>query len=185
MAAVPSQQNQPQQQILVETKFFDISLERSAGLLKEAIEHAIGVTLDELASGMWVGRKELEGGHFQDYTVRALPTDDGTSVEVMIEDRWAPGKVALNGTLMMIASMFIVPIFFIVARISEMQRKLARERMLQMHRIWTEVTSTVGAPKRAGYRDRPQRVRTRAPELEEPEEVEVVGEPAKATSAVD
>lgn len=135
MSVAANQQNQQNQPVLVEEKFFPISLERSADLLREAIEHAIGVELVELAPGMWTAERVLEKGHYQDITVRALPADEGTTVEVRIEDRWRSARVAIAGTLFMIAAMFIIPIFFMVGRLQETQRKLGRERLLQMHRI--------------------------------------------------
>jgi len=169
MAVATNQQHPQNQLVLVEEKFFPLSLERSAGMLREAIEHAIGLELVELSRGMWTAERSMDGGRYQEITVRALPAEDGTTVEVRIEDRWRASRVALAGTLLMFGAMLILPLFFIIAKTQETQRKLARERLVQMHRIWTEVTATVGAPTRAGYRERPERIRTRAPELEDDE----------------
>lgn len=167
--SVTTQQGQQTQPILVEEKYFPISLERSAKVIEDAVAHAIGVELEEIAHGMWSARKPVGDGHFHEITVRALPMEEGTSVEIRIEDRYSALSVALAGTLFLVGVLLILPIFYLVARSQEMQREHARKRLLQMHRIWTEISSSVGAPVRAGYRSRPEPVRARVPEESEAE----------------
>ena len=163
MAHIQSQQAATPQPLLVEEKYFPVSLERSADVIEGAIAHALGVPLQKLGYGMWSAEKPVARGHFQEITVRALPTEEGTSVEIRIEDRFSAGSIALAGTLFVLAAFTIIPLFFMIARSQEMQRDNTRRRLIEMHRIWTEIASSLGAPVRAGYRSQPERAPVRAP----------------------
>lgn len=172
MATAPQQQP-VQVTHLVEEKHFEIKLERGKDLLKQAIEDAIGVKLDELAYGMWAARVKTGVGQYKEITVRALPSDQGTTVEVRIEHGHAPWVVGVYGAAILATAMLVFPLFVVIAQAQERQKRLARERLIEMHKIWTEVSNAIGAPMKAGYRDRPERARVRVEdEAEEEAEVE-------------
>jgi hypothetical protein len=178
MAAAAQQQQQAQINHLVEEKHFRLKLERSAEQLKTAIEDAIGAKLDELAYGMWSARLSVGRGEYKEITVRALPTDEGTSVEVRIEHGYTPLAVGLYGVALLASSVLLLPLFYVIAKAQERQRRLARERLIEMHKIWTELSAAIGAPSKAGYRGEPRRARVRVTEEEPLEEED--GEPIEA-----
>jgi hypothetical protein len=180
MASAPQQQV-PAPNVLVEEKHFKIKLERSKDLLKTAIEDAIGVKLDELAYGMWGARVKLGVGSYKEITVRALPTDVGTTVEVRIEHGTSSIATGLYGAAILATVMLVFPLFILIAQAQEKQKRQARDRLIEMHKVWTEVSNAVGAPTKGGYRDRPERARVRVEEEEEAaEDAEAVEEEARA-----
>ena len=147
---------------LVEEKHFRVRLERSAHLLKGAIEDALDYPLEELALGMWYARRPTSSFGYEEITVRALETDEGTSIEVRLENHTTPLALSAFVALMIVATFLVVPLFFLIAMLQSKQKDVARTRLVQMHKIWTELGAAVGAPKRSDYRSRPEPARARA-----------------------
>lgn len=170
MASSP-QQNPAVLTTLVEEKHFDIRLERSGHLLKEAIEHSIGHPMVELAHGMWTARYSVGRFYDEEITVRALPSDQGTTVEVRIEHHARPLAASLFALGVITGSLLIVPLIYAIMVQQARNRENARTRLIRMHKVWTELAATVGAPLKAGYRDRPERTKVRV-ETEDAEEGE-------------
>jgi len=155
-----TQGSQTQTRHLVEERYFDIRLGETGSLLKEAIEDAAGMPMEELAPGMWVGSKQVAKHTRIEVTARAQRQDEGTSVELRVEHKTSPLAMAMGLTGLIIACCFIIPIIPIVMWAQKATEKQQRERLVMMHKLWTELGEVVGAPKRAGYRDAPQRVAT-------------------------
>jgi hypothetical protein len=157
-----TQGSQQQTRHLVEERYFDIRLGETGSLLKEAIQDAAGMAMEELAPGMWVGSKQVAKHTRVEVTARAQRQDDGTSVELRVEHKTSPLAMAMGLTGLIIACCFIIPIIPIVMWAQKAQEKQTRERLVLMHKMWTELGEVVGSPKRAGYRDVPRRVATTA-----------------------
>ena len=176
------QQGLPQQRLLVEEKYYDIRYEEGAPLIKQALEHALGVRLQELAPGMWSGtREEPHGWGWLDVTVRALRVDGGTSVEVQMENRYNT-KAAVLGTIGIIAGcVILLPLIPVIWKASTLTRQERRQRLIDMHRAWVEIGEAIGSPRRASYREQPRRAyaprRIAEPLEEQPPEPEISEEP--------
>lgn len=150
-------QQQPIQRALREERFFDAPPARALPMVRAAVQEATGAQLSELADGMWEGRVPVKSG-YREVTVRALPTERGTNVEITLEDHASPLSVALWGTLFIVLAMFIVPLFFMIAYMQRAQREDAKQRLIVMHKTWQEITGALGAPERSSYRDAPRRI---------------------------
>jgi hypothetical protein len=161
MAAASTQQQGAIPTALVEEKHFRVRLERSAPLLKGAIEDALGCPLEELAPGMWFAKRPTGRVTYEEITVRALETEEGTSVEVRIESHTTPLGISAFITGILVGTMFILPLFYLIAVSQSKQKEAARARLVQMHKVWTEVSAAVGAPMKSGYRSGPERARAR------------------------
>ncbi len=155
-----AQGSQQQVRHLAEERFFAVRLGETGSLLKEAIQDAAGMEMEELAPGMWVGSKQETKHTRIEVTARAQRQEEGTSIELRTEHKTSPLAMALGLTGLIIACCFIIPIIPIVMYAQKSSEKQQRERMVLMHKMWTELGEVVGAPKRAGYRDAPQRVAT-------------------------
>ena len=172
MATAPQQQGVVVN-ALVEEKHFRIRLDRSAPLLKSAIEDALGCPLGELAPGMWFAKRPTGRVTYEEITVRALETEEGTSVEVRIESHTTPLGISAFITGILIGTVFILPLFYLIAVSQAKQKDVARARLVQMHKVWTEVSAAVGAPMKSGYRSGPERARVRVrAKAEDPEDEE-------------
>ncbi len=168
-------QNQQQQQVpaIREEKFFRFRLEKSIELLQTAIEDALGVELLQLAVGMWTATIPVGNTAEMEITVRAIAVEDGTTVDVHIQHHTKPFAIGAFALFIIPASMLIVPLFWAIARGQKIARTRQRQRLVMLHKIWTEISAAVGAPKRASYRGAPQRVRVEessAQEIEIPSE---------------
>ena len=107
--AVPQNQQQAAT-ALVEEKFFNISLGQNGSLIKQALEEAAGLKLEELAPGMWTGSREVGWGSSLEITARAQAVEEGTSVELRVEHRSSPGAVAAWIFLVIAAAMVLLPL---------------------------------------------------------------------------
>jgi hypothetical protein len=180
---------QPQQHgALVEEKFFNIRLGESGGLIKEALEEAAGMELTELAPGMWTGTRQLPRGLSLEITARAQAVEDGTTVELRVEHRRSPGATALLIFLIMIGAMVLLPLIPIIMYTHKAQQLQQRERLVLMHKMWSELSEIVGAPKRATYREAPKRIyvpesRRQAEAAEQAALAEAEAEAAEAAEA--
>ncbi|MBW2525983.1 MAG: hypothetical protein JRI23_17515 [Deltaproteobacteria bacterium] len=154
--AVPQNQQQAAT-ALVEEKFFNISLGQNGSLIKQALEEASGMELEELAPGMWTGSREVGWGSSLEITARAQAVEDGTSVEVRVEHRSSPGAVAAWIFLIIAAAVILLPLIPIIMWGTKLQKQHQRERLVLMHKLWGELAAVVGAPRRASYRESPQR----------------------------
>lgn len=151
--------NQQQQVVkyLVEEKHYRLDFDEGAPLVRRAIEHALGMKLDELAPGMWSGSKPADGYSTLEATVRALRTDEGMSVELRLEHRFN-GKAVTAFTLGIIFGCFLIlPLIPTIIMSTNLTREHTRARLIEMHKAWTEIGEAIGAPRRAGYRERPER----------------------------
>lgn len=157
MATVQQSHQAPNANRIVEERYFDVPPAKAMPLLKAAIEHALDTKLRELADGMWEGRVKERSG-YSEVTVRALPTERGTNVEISLFHHGSVLAGAAWGTLLVGLSMFIIPLFFLIPYMTRKQRELAKERMVMIHKTWKEISNALGAPKRASYRDAPRRV---------------------------
>lgn len=183
MSAYAASQN-TQQAIkrLTEERYFDVPPRRAVPLIKAAVEEATGTTLVELADGMWEGRIDRDGG-YREVTVRAMPTESGTNVEISLEDHASVASTTLWISALILVSFLIIPLIFMIAHLQRRGRDEAKGRLIQMHRTWKEIASALGAPKRSSYREAPRRVyapaeerRDRAAEREAAAEAEAAAE---------
>jgi hypothetical protein len=142
---------------LVEEKHYRLDFDEGAPLVRRAIEHALGTKLDELAPGMWSGAKGADDYAKLEVTVRALRTDDGMSVEVRLEHRFNAKAVAAFVVGITLGCFLLVPLIPTILITNNLNRKHQRDRLVEMHKVWTEIGEAIGAPRRAGYRERPQR----------------------------
>jgi hypothetical protein len=151
--------NQQQQvtKILVEEKHYRLDYDEGAPLVRRAIEHALGMELDELAPGMWSGSKVSDDYSSVEVTVRALRTDEGMNVEVRLEHRFNAKAVAAFTIGLVVGCIVLLPLIPTIMMSTRLQRRHTRERLVEMHKVWTEIAEAVGAPRRAGYRQRPER----------------------------
>jgi hypothetical protein len=153
---------------LVEEKFFNIRLGENGSLLKKALEEASGMPLEELAPGMWTGSREVSWGVSLEVTARAQAVEEGTSVEVRVEHRTSPGATAAFIFLVIAGAMVLLPLIPIIMWGQKAQKRQQRERLVLMHKLWTELGEVVGAPRRASYRESPQRAYAPAARVETP-----------------
>lgn len=155
--ATTQQQNPQALRALTEEKYFDIPYEEGAPIIKRALEHAFGMRLDELAPGMYSGVRP-EGDWSQlEVTVRTLRADRGTHVEIHLENRFTTTAATLGTAGIVIGCVLILPLIPVIVASTRIQRSEKRNRLIAMHRAWTELSEAVGAPRRASYRDQPQR----------------------------
>ena len=153
-----STNQQPQVvKFLVEEKHYRLDFEEGAPLVRRAIEHALATKLDELAPGMWSGSKKVDDYSSLEATVRALRTDDGMSVEVRLEHRFNAKAVAAFVVGIVVGCVVLLPLIPTIIITNNLNRKHQRDRLVEMHKVWTEIGEAIGAPRRAGYRERPQR----------------------------
>lgn len=157
--AMPTGQTQAQAAgVIVEEKFFNIRLGETGELLKQAIEEASGFELEELAAGMWMGKRQLSRWTYLHLTARAQAVEDGTTVELRVEHKHSPGAMGMYILFLIIACCLILPIVPIAMWSRKAMERQQRERLVLMHKLWTELGEVVGAPRRAtGYREAPQR----------------------------
>jgi hypothetical protein len=152
--------NQQQAQVsklLVEEKQYRLDFDEGAPLVRRAIEHALGVKLDELATGMWSASKKVDRYSYLDVTVRALRSDDGMNVEVRLEHRFNARAVTAFTVGVALGCVIILPLIPTIMVAHRIGRKHSQQRLIEMHKVWTEIGEAVGAPRRAGYRERPER----------------------------
>ncbi|MEM1034773.1 MAG: hypothetical protein AAF928_01430 [Myxococcota bacterium] len=155
--ATTQTQTAPAARVFTESKFFPVAYAEGAPIIKRALEHAFDMRLDEIASGMYSGVRADGDWSEMEVTVRTLRTDRGTHVEIQLEHRYTPAASTL-GTLGFILGCFLIlPLIPVIVASSRIQRKEKRQRLIAMHRAWTEISEAVGAPRRASYRDRPER----------------------------
>lgn len=148
---------QDQLRKLTEERFFSFRLGETGSLIKEALEEAAGMELEELAPGMWAGSRETSWGMSIEVTARAQAVEDGTSVELRVEHRSSPGAIALAISLVLVAGMLVLPLIPLIMYSQKAQKRQQRERLVLMHKMWTELGAVVGAPRKASYRDAPKR----------------------------
>lgn len=142
---------------LREEKHFRLDFDEGAPLVRRAIEHALEMKLDELAPGMWSGTKVADGYSALEATVRALRTDDGMSVEIRLEHRFNAKAITAFVVGITVGCILLVPLIPTIMMQSRLTRRHERDRLVEMHRAWTEIGEAIGAPRRAGYRERPER----------------------------
>lgn len=159
--------------VLVEQKVFPGRYEQCEPIVRAALEHTFGA-LDELSPGMWQGRSPAPGGGHHLVTIRALPVEGGTSVEVRVETKVDGGKQGAMLLFLIVASCLIVPLLFVIPHLQRQQAEQSNQRLIAMHRAWTELAEALGAPKRATYRDQPHTayapLRIEAEQPEQPEQ---------------
>lgn len=141
----------------VEEKHYNVDFRHGAPLVREAIEQALGLKLEELAPGMWSGSKTSDAHSHLQVTVRALRTDEGTSVEVRLEHKYNARAVALYTVMVVLGCVTLIPLIPAIWMSVKLNNQHARERLVEMHRIWTELGEAVGAPQRSDYRRPPER----------------------------
>ena len=142
---------------MVEERFFDLRLGESGSLIKEALEEAAGMELRELAPGMWTGTRPTTTGNYLMMTARAQAADEGTTVQLQVEHRSNPGYAALAIILLILGSVLLLPLVPMLIWLQRHLEKQQRERLVLMHKMWTELAAVVGAPKRGSYRRKPER----------------------------
>lgn len=142
---------------LREEKHYRLDFEEGAPLVRRALEEALGMQLDELAPGMWSGTTEADGYSALEATVRALRTDDGMSVEVRLEHRYNARAITAFVLGITLGCVIILPLIPTIMIQAKLNRRHERDRLVAMHRAWTEIGEAIGAPRRAGYRERPER----------------------------
>jgi len=178
--AVPVQQQNAQETltVLVEEKSFKLRLEEAEPLIKSAIENAAGIKLEELTAGMWFGARKDSRWATLEVTARALPTDDGTAVELRVEHKTNPAATTLFILGAVFGAMLIIPLVALIAYGTRANPEQQRNRLILTHKMWREISDAIGAPHRASYREPPRRAyppaernRIAVPE-EEPEEAE-------------
>ncbi len=169
-----AQAQNPALPLLVEEKFFPIDMERNYDLLKAAITDALDAELEELAHGMWVAKLDSNLWNELEVTVVATPADDGTLVKVSVQHHTTGTGIVAITVVLIPAILTVIPLIFLIAHGQRGARQRTRIRMIAMHKIWTELTRAVGAPKRSSFREPPRRIRSRVaePEAREPEHVE-------------
>ncbi len=164
-----AQAQNPALPLLVEEKFFPIDMERNYDLLKAAITDALDADLEELAHGMWVAKLDSNLWNELEVTVVATPADDGTLVKVSVQHHTTGTGIVAVTVILIPAILTVIPLVFLIAHGQRGARKRTRIRMIAMHKIWTELTRAVGAPKRSSFREPPRRVRSRVAEPAAPE----------------
>ncbi len=157
---MPSQQNTSNNLLAaVEERFFPIKLRGHEDLIQSALEEALGVSLDSLTRGFWVGRKDVNSSTWFEITVRALPVEGGTAIEVRLQPRWTPAWGWLYGLGIATGCILIVPLIWALWYAHRRNERIGRERLVTLHRAWTELGDAIGAPMRApGYREPPKRI---------------------------
>lgn len=151
-------QPQPQlQRTLTEEKNYRIPYAEGAPLIRSALEHALGVEFEELAPGMWSGSKQADEYSFLDVTVRTLEVDDGTSVEVQLEHRYTSKAVTLFVIGITLGCFLLLPLIPTIWISHKLGKQHVRQRLVDMHKAWTEIGNAVGAPRKGSYRDAPKR----------------------------
>jgi len=166
MAATQTQQA-PVQTVLVEERFFAMPLERAQPLVESALAASFGAPLEPLAAGMWTAQKSVGRGVTVELTARAMEAEGGTTVELRYEHRVSPLVSALTFTGVIVMAMLVVPLFVYIAYAQEAVRGQQRDRLVMMHRAWTELSSSLGPPRAQGYRGQREAVRVRVDEAEE------------------
>ena len=143
----------------VEERFFPIKLRGHEDLIQSALEEALGVSLNSLTRGFWVGRKDVDASTWFDITVRALPVEGGTAIEVRLQSRWTPGWGWLYGLGIATGCFLIIPLIWAIWYAHRRNARIGRQRLVTLHRAWTELGDAIGAPMRApGYRETPKRI---------------------------
>lgn len=151
-------QQQPQvTRNLVEEKAYRVPFAEGSTLARRAIESALGLQLEELAPGMWTGTKEADKHSRLEVTVRALATDDGTSVEIQLEHRFNAKAITLFTLGITLGCVLILPLIPTIILSTRVNRDHERQRLVEMHRAWTEVGNAMNAPAKSSYRLEPQR----------------------------
>jgi hypothetical protein len=142
-----------------EERFFSIALRENETVIRQAMEHALGIKLDVLSTGLWVADKVVASDCRLDIMVRALPVQGGTSIEVDIKPRWTTVWGWFWGTIFVVGCMTVVPLIWAIWYGNRRTERVRRHQLVHMHRTWTELAEAVGAPVRAdGYRAKPKRV---------------------------
>jgi hypothetical protein len=158
MALVATNQQHAQAiRFLVEEKHYNVSFRHGAPLVREAVEQAMGLRLEELAPGMWTGKKGADKHSDMHVTVRALKTDEGTSVEVRLDHKYNAKAIALWTFLVVIGCVTLLPLIPAIWMSAKLNNEHSRARLVEMHKVWTEIGEAVGAPQRSDYRRRPER----------------------------
>jgi hypothetical protein len=183
-----SQQQQQVTRNLVEEKAYRVPYAEGSALARRALESALGLELVELAPGMWTGTKEADKHSRLEVTVRTLATDDGTSVEIQLEHRFNAKAITLFTLGITLGCVLIIPLIPTIIVSMRVNRDHERQRLVEMHRAWTEVGNAMNAPSKSSYRLEPQRayapVRIAAGEREGEEAHEPESEPAGARTAL-
>ena len=161
-----------------EERFFPVALRGNEHLIQQALEHALGVKLQMWSAGLWSGRKDVESDAWFDIMVRALPVQGGTSVEVIIKPRWTQSWGFLWGSMVAIGCLTLFPLLWAIPYASRRSERVRRHKLVNMHRIWTELGEAIGAPVRAdGYRGKPRRIYEPAEMAPAPQPEQVWGQP--------
>jgi hypothetical protein len=151
-----AQQQQQVQRALVEERHYRVPYQEGSGLIQRALGHALGVEFEELAPGMWFASKKADEHSFLEVTVRTLEVDDGTSVEIHLEHRSTPKAVALFVLGIALGCVIILPLIPTILIAHRLSKRHQRQRLVEMHRAWTEIGHAVGAPRKSTYRDQPR-----------------------------
>lgn len=181
-----SQQQQQVTRNLVEEKAYRVPFAEGSALARRAIESALGLQLEELAPGMWTGTKEADKHSRLEVTVRALATDDGTSVEIQLEHRFNARAITLFTLGITIGCVLLIPLIPTIILTTRVNRDHERQRLVEMHRAWTEVGNAMNAPSKSSYRLEPKRayapVRVASAERGAGEEPEADAEPERSAA---
>jgi hypothetical protein len=152
-----AQQQQQVQRALVEEKHYRVPFEEGSGLIQRALAHALGVEFEELAPGMWFATKKADDHSFLEVTVRTLAVDDGTSVEIHLEHRYTPKAITLFVLGVVVGCVILLPLIPTIMIANKLNKEHQRQRLVEMHRAWTEIGHAVGAPRKSSYREQPRR----------------------------
>lgn len=152
-----SQQQQQVTRNLVEEKAYRVPYAEGSALAKQAIESALGLRLEELAPGMWTGSKEADKHSRIEVTARALATDEGMSLEIQLEHRFNAKAITLFTLGITLGCVLILPLIPTIIVSTRVNRDHERQRLVEMHRAWTEVGNAMNAPSKSSYRQEPQR----------------------------
>lgn len=150
-----------------EERVFRFDLERSREALHAALENGLGHRLTEVARGMWSATIEVDKYWQIEVLVRALPSERGTTIEIDVHHK-STGRALLWLPLLIPATIFIIPLFLMIASAQRTAEAQVKERRMMFHRMWTEVAASLGSPREKGYRGARARV-AREPEVEEDE----------------
>ena len=115
MSAAGSMSDKGVVKVLTEERFFDVPPEHAFPVIRQSIEEALDIHLEELTDGMWEGYIDGDGS-YQTVMVRAMPTEGGTNVEISIESHGKGPAIALWITALILLAWLIIPLFWIIPR---------------------------------------------------------------------
>ena len=146
--AVQQQTAQQTLTVLVEEKTFQVRPEECERLIKSAIETAAGIKLEELTPGMWFGSREDGRWTTVEVTARALPTEDGTSVELRVEHKTHPGATTLFVLGAIAGAMLVLPLIALIVYGTRANQQQQRALHLRNARPLQRVGGAAHAPRR-------------------------------------